>query len=67
MKHNICNLCRMARKIRSLMDTLNEKEVYLVSTVPLSVLESYLVRNLMLHMSWTDQLHESCLYATMKL
>ena len=57
-------LCRLSRKIEGLMDTLNDKQVYLVSTVPLPILKSRIVRHLMLHMSWTDEMHESCLYAS---
>ena len=55
--------CRLAKKVLEVMDALPQKQVLLLSTVPLALLEQNFIRHVMLRMSWTDELHQSCLYA----
>ena len=55
--------CRLAKKLGSVMDLLSDKKVYVVSTVPLAPLEGSFRSHLMLHMSWTQEAHESCVYS----
>ena len=58
-----CGSCRLAKKLGSVMDLLSDKKVYVVSTVPLAPLEGSFRSHLMLHMSWTQEAHESCVYS----
>lgn len=57
-------LHRLARKVATLMeDALREKVVILVSTVPLDGLRPHFQKHMFLRMSWTEELHESCVYS----
>lgn len=56
-------LYRLARKLGEVMETLRDKEVDVISTVPLPPLEACFSNHLMLHMSWTEELHQSCVYS----
>jgi len=55
-------LCRLARKLGEVMEVLQDKEVCVVSTVPLPPLEERFHSHLLLHMSWTNEAHQSCVY-----
>jgi hypothetical protein len=55
--------CRLARKLHEVMETLCDKEVIVISTVPLPPLEARFSNHIRLHMSWTEELHNSCVYA----
>ena len=47
-----------------LMDKLADKFVILISTVPLPSLQDRFSQSVLLRMSWSEELHESCVYAS---
>lgn len=52
----------MAKKIEELFEKLPEKEIYLVSSVPIKLLEHSFLKHIYMRMSWTEESHECCLY-----
>ena len=60
----MCLSYRLARKTRMLMDKLADKFVILISTVPLPSLQDRFSQFVFLRMSWSEELHESCVYAS---
>jgi len=55
---------RLGRKLREVMETLRDQEVVVISTVPLPPLEAWFSNHFRLHMSWTEELHVSCVYSS---
>lgn len=53
---------RFGKKARAVMDKLADKEVIVISTVPLDALEDRFSTMVHLGMSWTDELHETSVY-----
>lgn len=56
-------ICRLTKKVADVMTALQPRKIHMLSTVPLPGLEKYFNGHLMLQMSWTEALHESCLYS----